>query len=190
MSEAVHFILKGERDYVQGTSVYNALVEIAIKKGFESGTLSMSLKRMLKGTSCSVEERAGKADDAVVAKFINKNGDNLFLAISDSYPENSPRREPFDEKAACKGSVVRDESIFIENARHEDLIELVVSLCKKMHLECLDSNRKWIFSRYEGAAPLMRPKKIEVRVRKKVGTKLTCSDVIFDGVKVADLFFS
>lgn len=190
MSELVDFILKGERDYVQGTSVYNALVGIALKKGFKSGTLSMSLKRMLKGTSCSVEERPGKADDAVVAKFIKNNGDVLLLAISDSYCENSPRRETFDEEAACRGSIVSEESIFIEDPKHGDLIELVVSLCKKMHLECLDSKRKWVFSRYEGVAPLVQPKKIEVRIQKKVGTKLTCSDVIFDDVKVADLFFS
>jgi heme/copper-type cytochrome/quinol oxidase subunit 2 len=190
MSEAIKFVLKGERDYVQGTSVFNALVDVASKSGFQSGTLSMSLKRMLVGTCCFVEQRAGEADDAVIAKFTGDDGTALSLVISDSHPEEDPVREPFDEDVACKGSTVRGESIFLKNPKHDDLIELVVSLCKKMHIQVVSSTKKWIFSRYEGKAPLARPESIEIQIRKKVGTKLTCSDVIFDGVKVADLFFS
>jgi len=190
MSEAVKFVLKGERDYVQGTSVFNALVDVASKNGFRSGTLSMSLKRMLVGTCCFVEHRVGEADDAVIAKFTDDGGTVLSLVISDSRPEEAPAREPFDEELACKGSRVRGESIVLEHPKHDDLIELAVSLCKKLHMETVSSTKKWIFSRYDGKAPLARPESIEIQIRKKVGTKLTCSDVIFDGVKVADLFFS
>lgn len=190
MSEEIRFVLKGKRDYVQGTSVFNALVDIASNSGFQSGNLSMSLKRMLVGTCCFVEQRAGESDDAVIAKFTDDNGTVWPLVISDSSAEEAPVREPFDEETACKGSRVHGESIVLEHPKHDDLIELVVSLCKKVHIETVSSTKKWIFSRYDGKAPLARPKIIEIQIRKKVGTKLTCSDVIFDGVKVADLFFS
>ena len=88
------------------------------------------------------------------------------------------------------GALVDGNSITLVNPKHKDLIELVVSLCKKLHLEVVADSKKWVFSRYLGQFPIPEAKKVEIRIVKQVGVKLTKSDVLVNDEKIADLFFS
>ncbi len=59
-----------------------------------------------------------------------------------------------------------------------------------MHQTCIDDKKKWVFSRYDGQFPIPSPEKVELRIAKQVGTRLTCSDVIVNGQKIGDMYFS
>ena len=54
----------------------------------------------------------------------------------------------------------------------------------------VDSSKKWVFSRYDGQFPIPEMDKVELRITKQVGTRLTCSDVLVNGEKIADMYFS
>ncbi|UGV31812.1 hypothetical protein LO767_04805 [Halopseudomonas aestusnigri] len=190
MSEVLKFVFKGNRNYVQGTSLFNALVEVAGQRGAAEGKINVSFKHMIHNPVCILDERAPTAADAVVAKIAGTDGESHFLCINAATETEEAVRQEFDEPEACRGSIVGDKSIVQDKPHHADRIELLVSLCKKMHQECVDSSKKWVFSRYDGQFPIPEMDKVELRITKQVGTRLTCSDVLVNGEKIADMYFS
>lgn len=190
MSEVLKVVFKGSRNYIHGTSLFNALVDAAGQRGLVESKINVSFKHMIHNSVCILEERAPTAADAVVAKIAGPNGESYPLCINAATETEEAVRQEFDEPEACRGSIVGDKSIAQNNPHHTDRIELLVSLCKKMHQDCVDSTKKWVFSRYDGRFPIPAMDKVELRITKQVGTRLTCSDVLVNGEKIADMYFS
>lgn len=190
MSEILKFVFKGNRNYVQGTNLFNALVHAADQRGLPEGRINVSFKHMINNPLCVLEERSLTADDSVAARITGKNGEKLSLCINEAPETEIADRQEFDESEVCRGAVLGEKSIVQENPQHQDRIELLVSLCKKMHQKCIDDSKKWIFSRYDGQFPIPASDKVELRITKQVGTRLTCSEVLVDGEKIGDMYFS
>lgn len=190
MHHELEFPLKGKRNYVHGTSLFNAIVSIARDEGFSSGRANISFKHMLENTLCTVEHRKPTASDAVAAELQADDGSRLHLCINPAERKGAVQREEYDEAAICRGSALGERSIALDGATHDDAIEIVVSLCKKMHLDLVDDSRKWVFSRYLGAFPLPPIKHLEIIISKQVGTHLTCNEVRVAGKKIGEVFFS
>ncbi|OHY79845.1 hypothetical protein [Marinobacter sp. AC-23] len=190
MPESLKFAFKGNRNYVQGTSLFNALVHAAGQRGLTEGMINVSFKRMIHSPVCVLEQRSPTTDDPVAAKISGKDGESFGLCINESSETEVADRQEFDEPEVCRGAVLGEKSIVQENPHHQDRIELLVSLCKKVHQECIDDSKKWVFSRYDGQFPIPAPDKVELRITKQVGTRLTCSDVLVNGEKIGDMYFS
>jgi hypothetical protein len=188
--ESLLFKLKGPRTYVQGASLFNALVSFADSKGWKEGKIKASFRKMVTNPLCIIQDKHPSADDAVTAEVVNSNGESLLISINPASEQGLIVREDFDEAFLCRHAEIGDGSIFLEHGDHSDTIELLVSLCKKMHLETIDSTKKWIFSRYDGLIPLSTNGPIELRLVKQVGTRLTCSEILINGTRVADMYFS
>jgi hypothetical protein len=190
MSEILKFVFKGNRDYVQGTSLFNALVHAAGQRGLTEGRINVSFKHVINNPLCVLEQRSPTSEDSVAARISGKNGDSVALCINEALETEIADRQEFDEPEVCRGAVLGEKSIVQENPYHQDRIELLVSLCKKMHLECIDDSKKWVFSRYDGRFPIPALNKVELRITKQVGTRLTCSEVLVNGEKIGDMYFS
>ncbi|MCB5161519.1 hypothetical protein [Marinomonas algarum] len=186
----LNFPFKGAREYVHGTSLFNAVVQAAVDKGLSSGEVNVSFKSMIHNPECVLEWRKPTPQDAVVAKFTSPYSEDAVICINEAKITGVAKRQDFDELEVCRGAVLGDMTITQEEPHHEDRIELLVSLCKKMHLECIDNSKKWVFSRYNGQFPIPKLEKVELRITKQVGTRLTCSDVIVNGCKIGDMYFS
>lgn len=190
MSEMLKFVFKGSRNYVHGTSLFNALEHAAEQRGLANGKINVSFKKMIHNPLCILEERMPTTEDSVVAKITSSDGVTITLCVNEATEVEITDRQEFDELEVCKGAVLGENSIVQENPHHRDLIELLVSLCKKMHQVCIDDTKKWVFSRYDGFFPIPAPHKVELRITKQVGTRLTCSDVLVNDQKVGDMYFS
>ena len=190
MPEKQKFVFKGNRDYVQGTSMFDALVKAAADRGYCEGKINVSFKKMIHTPVCLLEQRDQAADDAVVARIQDMAGKQITLTLNEAEDVVDTERQEFDELAVCHGSVIGDRCITQEQPHHKDLIELLVSLCKKMHLECIDSSKKWVFSRYDGHYPIPTPDKVRLEIAKQVGNRLTCSDVYINNKKIGNIYFS
>lgn len=190
MSDTLKFILKGSRDYVHGTSLFSAFVEAAGQHGLSAGKISVSFKQMIHNPVCVMDAREANSDDAAVARLTGQSGQELCLCINAAHYTDEVKRQEFDETRVCENAVIGDMNIVQDRPHHQDLIELLVSLCKRMHQECIDSSKKWVFSRYDGEFPIPAPEKVELKISKQVGTKLTCSDVLINGKKIGDMYFS
>jgi hypothetical protein len=192
MKKEIQFVFKGNRNYIQGTSLFNAIVNNVVDQGIEKGSLDVSFRKMVHSPVCVIENRGFQSEDAVTAHVSKAEDDKAFSLVlyeTDSVVED-PVRVEFDEESVCQGALVDGNSITLVNPKHKDLIELVVSLCKKLHLEVVADSKKWVFSRYLGQFPIPEAKKIEIKIVKQVGVKLTKSNVLINDEKIADLFFS
>jgi len=190
MSEILKFVFKGGRNYVHGTSLFNALVQAAEQRGLAEGTINVSFKHMIRKPVCVLAQRLPNTEDAVVASLSPVGAESVTLCINEASEAEEADRQEFDEAEVCRGAVLGDKHIVHENPCHQDRIELLVSLCKKMHKECIDGSKKWVFSRYEGRFPIPVPEKVELRITKQVGTRLTCSDVLVNDQKIGNMYFS
>lgn len=191
MKKESQFVFKGNRNYIQGTSLFNAIVNNVVDQGIEKGSLDVSFRKMVHSPVCVIENRGFQSEDAVTAHVSNGEDDKAFsLVLYEADSVEAPVRVEFDEEAVCQGALVDGNSITLADPKHKDLIELVVSLCKKLHLEVVADSKKWVFSRYLGQFPIPEAKKVEIRIVKQVGVKLTKSDVLVNDEKIADLFFS
>ncbi|MFD1007297.1 hypothetical protein [Oceanisphaera ostreae] len=190
MSEVLKFVFKGSRNYVHGTSLFNALEHAAEQRGLPEGKINVSFKKMIHNPLCTLEERMPNTDDSVAAKIISSDGVIIALCINEAADVGITVRQEFDEPEVCRGAVLGENSIVQENPHHQDRIELLVSLCKKMHQAFIDDTKKWVFSRYDGQFPIPSPHKVELRITKQVGTRLTCSDVLVNDKKIGDMYFS
>ena len=190
MSEVLRFVFKGNRNYVHGTSLFNAVIEAAGQRGVAEGRINLSFKHMIPNPVCLLEERAPTAADAVVAKIAGPDGQGYALCINAASESEEPVRQAFDEADVCRGAIVGDKSVVQRQPHHRDRIEVLVSLCKKMHQASVDSSKKWVFSRYDGRFPIPALENVELRITRQVGARLTCSDVLINGEKIADMYFS
>lgn len=191
MKKQVNFVFKGNRDYVHGTSLFNAIVNNIVDQGIQKGALDISFRKMVHSSVCIIENRGFGPEDAVTAHVSKSEGDDaLALVLYEDDSVEDPVRVEFDEEAVCQGAIVDGNSITLVNPKHKDLIELVVSLCKKLHMESVADSKKWVFSRYLGHFPIPEAKKVEIKIVKQVGVKLTKSDVLVNDKKIADIFFS
>lgn len=190
MSEILKCVFKGSRNYVQGTSLFNAMVHAAVQRGLPEGNIDVSFKHLIHNPICVLDERSPTTEDAVVARITGKNGKSFTLCINESSEIEKTDQQELDEEEACRGAVVGEKSIMQHSPHHQDRIELLVSLCKKMHQECVDDSKKWIFSRYDGQFPIPTLRKVELRITKQVGTRLTCSDVVVNDQKIGNMYFS
>jgi hypothetical protein len=190
MSEILKFVFKGNRDYVQGTSLFNALVNAADERGLTEGKINVSFKHMILNPVCVLEQRSPTTEDSVVARISGKDGKSFALCINEAVETEIADRQEFEEPEVCRGAVLGEKSIVQENPHHHDRIELLVSLCKKMHKAYVSDAKKWVFSRYDGQFPIPAPDKVELRITKQVGTRLTCSEVLVNGEKLGDIYFS
>ena len=145
---------------------------------------------MINNPLCVLDERPPTAEDSVAARVVGKNGETVVLCINEALEKEIADRQEFDEPEVCRGAILGENSILQENPHHHDRIELLVSLCKKMHQECIDDSKKWVFSRYDGRFPIPALNKVELRITKQVGTRLTCSEVLVNGEKIGDMYFS
>ncbi|MFP3339330.1 hypothetical protein R0J91_15240, partial [Micrococcus sp. SIMBA_131] len=85
---------------------------------------------------------------------MGQNGEELALSINEASETGEVSRQEFNETEVCRGAVVGDKSIVQDRPNHHDRIVMLVALWKKMHQDCIDPNRKWVFSRYDGRFPL------------------------------------
>src|SRR5690606_9563048 len=127
MSEVLKFVFKGSRNYVHGTSLFNALAYAAAQRGMTEGKLNVSFKQMIHNSLCILEEREPTTDDSVVAKITSNDGVIIALCINEAADVGITDRQEFDEPEVCRGAVLGEKSIVQENPHHQDRIELLVS---------------------------------------------------------------
>lgn len=191
MTDTVIFPLKGKRDYVHGTSIFNELVLQAQRVGLKSGEINLTFKNKIANNVCLLDRRTPRKEDAIVAKLHGSDSaTGFYISVNPSSERYPVERVDFDEDSICRDSLLSESSIELKGAAHHDSIEMIVALCKKMHIQLVDSEKRWVFSRYVGVFPIPRGKDIKLALVKRIGAKLTCSKVYVDSCEVADIYFS
>ena len=192
MEQQLEFAFKGSRNYVHGTSLFNAALDVARGQGVAAGTIDLAFKHMITTPRCLVALGKPGPQDAVAARILDDAGNSLELGINPAHGDaaGEVQRMAYDEAAICRDSEISSTSITLASSSHDDAIEVLVALCKKMHQASIDGTKKWVFSRYRGTVPLPTLENIEIVTTKRVGVRLTCNAVYVGEHKIGDMFFS
>lgn len=175
---------------MQGTSIFNAVVNAAKSVGQVQGSIDITFKKIVSNPACIIQLRASRPEDSSVALITGLDDSKTTFCLVPAEAMGQVARVQYDEGAVCTGSVIDGCSISVKKPVHKDEIELLVALCKKLHQAYFDTDKKWLFSRYRGRFPLDLSSEVKLSIVKNIGTKLTCSDVFSEGEKVGEIFFS
>lgn len=184
------FSLKGSREYVQGTTIFNAFVSAAQEMGHAQGSIDITFKKMVSNPDCLIQVRASHSEDSSVALVVGADGSKATLCLVSAAAQGQVNRVEYDEDVVCAGARIDGCSVTVRRAVHPDDIELLIALCKKLHQAYFATDKKWLFSRYKGRFPLELSDDVKISIVKNIGVKLTCSDVFSAGTKVGEIFFS
>lgn len=190
MHVKISFPFKGARNYVHGTSVFDEIERYLVGQGFLGGDVDLTFRHMMLTPDCILEVRSARADDSVVAKVSLHEGGGFTLCLNPDNSGSEVERIEYDENEICKGAVINGAAIVSLLSEGYSDVEVMVALCKKLHQEYFDTEKKWVFSRFKGRVPLAFGREVELRIVKCVGTKLTCSEVFSSGQKVGEIYFS
>lgn len=189
-NEIIQFPFKGDRTYVHGTSLLSFLIKKSQDTGIQTGRIDVSFKNMIHNPTCILHQRTATKEDSVSAKITGPSAEILNFCITEASSPSTPSKVIFDEVKITTGATIKDKRIIQDPIHHPDMIEVMVALCKKMHQECIDKTKKWVFSRYDGIFPIPHSHHIEIAIKKQIGTRLTCSTIHINGELIGNIYFS
>ena len=189
------FRFKGGRDYVHGTDIFNEMMGLADRLGVSNtGQVQMAIHRMMREqlTAYWVEDEMIQ-EPAVVFTFGVGEDRQVFALKENGKPVSE--RYPYDEDSIVTDATISDEEILHSGISSIDFsnIEKVVAL-NKGHLQALfnENSGKWIFSKISVNGELMGkdPERIKLVLKKRIGLRLTKTNILFDDQPIGDIFFS
>jgi hypothetical protein len=137
---------KGNRDYLQGADIYQAVNQFFKAKGGFVNTISF--RSFAKNQLQIKLEKPTSASSLIAAEgsVSYPTGEEPFwLVVTD---ETVNERYPFEESMITAAATMSENSVYIDNVLAFSLIELIVALCKYFsYADGPPLSGKWIFGK-------------------------------------------
>ena len=181
----------GRRDYLQGTTLFDAL-----RPRCAGGTdLQFKLGRLMKTDRVLVETFSVTIADP--ARFDatltwTSGSQQNWLGVTAAAPSASPQREPFDEDVITRRARFEGESVSISDQQGESTVRTVVALNKALLSRLLapPPPGKWLFTRLELSRDIDTFADLALRCRNRVGFAAVSSVIAVDGSQLGTVMFS
>ncbi|RME60792.1 hypothetical protein D6779_01470 [Candidatus Parcubacteria bacterium] len=192
----ITFRFKGEREYIQGPDIYNAMV-----KGPRNADLTdirFSVHEFVKVSTCKIFSSTSKEEIDKLGHFEARcqychNGLPVWLGLRTDPDTASGEkvREPYQEERVTSLCRIEVDEITLDGMSPFSFIETIVAM-NKHHLQTLfpGAPGKWVFTRIDLIHGCNKKEGLKLVFRHNVGFRLTKSDVVVDGVKIGDIYFS
>ncbi|MDX1409553.1 MAG: hypothetical protein R3330_15505, partial [Saprospiraceae bacterium] len=106
MNYELVFPFKGERDYVHGTSIFNAFVELAMQQlGITNGFMDLIDRALIYNSNCLVREMKPGMSDAVTVVISSTSGQSREFVLNPATEAGPTERVRYDEEAICRNSI-------------------------------------------------------------------------------------
>lgn len=184
------FEFKGERNYVHGSDIFNAVAKIA-RQEFNDGFVSLIAFRNIARHQCvlSFENRASMT--AVATGRISAEG-LLHPFWLFEREDEVVGRYPFDEEAIVGAADVRMEgkSISLQSDGSVTPIEYVIALTKRLnYLIAPDVDGKWLFGQLNLVSPLVSEGAVRVVQKSMLHGRMSINEIWLGDVVVGDIRF-
>lgn len=181
---------KGERPYIQGPDLFNAMQVAARERLGHSAWVERAVIREMATGPVDIVE--GDVDAAKGVFDVRQADECHRLSLVDAAEGVPLAREPYDESMIVEGGRYSADRATFEGAMPHTVMEVVTSLAKTLHnREIPASDAKWIWVGValdhvlpdEAAA-------VEVVIRRRLGSRMTMSDLVIDGSAVGSMTFA
>ncbi|MCY1195524.1 hypothetical protein D9M72_68480 [compost metagenome] len=197
MHKDLDLSFKGERTYLQGPDIFDAVLDWLREQGFETiENLDLSFHQIAsRGLRAELDAPASPEEkDAAVLDFKSNGVRHRVTLRETSNPITERRPYPEDLMMAAAHVELATQTISLEHPLPGySAIEYWVALTKALHLRALpEITGKWLFVRaripkLEGTLACTCP---SVTLISNYQNKLTRSEVSLDGRKYGDIYFS
>lgn len=179
--------LKGGRDYVHGTDLFDAL----LTRFQPSPPLSLRIHSVIRGLIDVRPWQVGQQRPAGLLIYTDSARNPVILGLNVRQRGTNPIRIPFDEDAVAEGYQLHDQAIEIAHRDDSTLIERWIVLNKLLHRHLLSNNGgRWIFARIDLSILPKTVNMTELIFKDRIGTRLTKVAIKADGDLIGDLYFS
>lgn len=195
-AEKIEFQFKGARDYIHGTDMFSRMIEPShlpsmlenirfTVHDFVRTPVCRLYSTNIKGTLNDVENICARCQFDI-------GGNTYWLALTqDSGDAVSGGRYEYDEDRIIRLCVMQDEGIVLTQSSPFTFIENVVAMNKHMHQQLFpDAVGKWIFTRIDLSRSCNDRENLSLQFKHNMNYRLTKSDVLINGEKVGDIYFS
>jgi hypothetical protein len=191
MSETLNLCFLGQRDYLHGTTLFDAL-----RPWYETGThIQFKLARLMKTDRVQVELLPGgggtEGNYSVTLRW-GEVGTERRIGVMPLEPSPSPERVPFDEEGIVRRAQFEDRSVILTDPQGESLIRTIVALNKVLLFRILTPPLpgQWLFTRLGLETAPMSFQQVSLRFRSNVGVAAVTSSIEVDGHNLGTLMFS
>lgn len=187
---------KGDRDYLHGTDMYEALQRAARAAGLPVGVHRLSIHGFAR-TQCRLALGAPGEALAIpenrVAEFSLETSAGRALGYMAETGDRVEGRYPFDEDAIGARACGEARRIVVDGTPPCAPIEVVVALTKKLHNTVLPrAQGKWVFTRIELPRALVPQDagRIAIELKHNFNDRLTKSGVTSGNEAIGHIYFS
>ena len=180
----------GQRDYLQGTTLFDAL-EPWYAGGFD---IRFKLARMMKTDRVGVEEVSdGKFEAArYAATLLSRaaSGERQ-LGVVPLPPSTKPERMPFDEEAITGRAQWEGQQVTLVGQAGESLVRCVVALNKALLFRVLSPPLpgQWLFTRLELRRPVPTFDRLRLTYKNSVGLAAVSTAIEVDQASTGSVMF-
>ena len=191
----IEFQFKGARNYIHGTDMFNSIVSSYSSSVVKN--IRFTVHDFVRTPLCQLyladfkDELNGVGGIRARCQF-DAEGVTHWLALTQgSGDTSSGGRYTYDEEQIVSVCRMDGESIDLLQQSPFTFIENIVAMNKHMHEQLFpDVDGKWIFTRIDLESRYDSREKLALRFRHNMNFRLTKSDVVVDGIKVGDIYFS
>lgn len=191
----IEFQFKGKRDYIHGTDMFNTMIS-AYPESIVNN-IRFSVHDFVRNPICQLY----LVDDKEVLNNIpnirarcqyDVGGITHWLALTqDSDDAVSGDRYEYDEDKIITLCRMEENGIILTRQSPFTFIESVVAMNKHMHQQLFpDALGKWIFTRIDLMHGCDERENITLQLKHNMSYRLTKSDILVNGAKVGDIYFS
>lgn len=190
-SQTLTLCFLGQRDYLHGTTLFDAL-----RPWYENGThIQAKLGRLMKTDRVQVELLPGGGGTEVnysATLCWGEVGTEHRIGVMPLEPSPSPERVPFDEESIVRRAQFEDRSVTVTDPQGESLIRMMVALNKALLFRILTPPLpgQWVFTRLELETAPISFQQVSLRFRSNVGVAAVTSSIEVDGRNLGTLMFS
>jgi hypothetical protein len=192
------FCFKGNRTYIHGSDIYNAIAKyLKAKYGYAITNIELSMHKLAShnmiGEVLDVGQPILSVSPAVICRFdIAEKTKTLYLIETDM---SIDCRYEFAEESIIRNSHIlqRQKSITLMNQTPYSSIEIIIALNKKL-MQYLFAGEKgnWLFTRLtlKQLLPVSSDAMFTVAFKQNLSYRLTCSTIAIGKEHYGEIFFS
>lgn len=189
------FLLKGERSYVHGTSIYDDLLKVTGRHSFDR--LDITFKKPILNTACtwffadSEEGLAAVSDGAPCFGWYTAANDTTYFTLSSKQEKSPSQSIAYDEDRICKYCELAEEAAQQKLNADYTFIENLVAMTKRFHNTHYPLyNGKWLFARLQIGSIPASVEDIAIKLESMIPQRLSKLQVLANDRPVGYIFFS
>ena len=190
----IELMFKGERTYVQGPDIYNAVMKELSTSFNMISDVSASFHNMVSSqVDCFLYESDAVTETNPDCQISFKSGEKDYTAVVKGNGNEITGRYPYPESEIVKHCMVEDNSIILEHKVGFSPLEKIVAMNKVLMNSVFNKPKgKWLFTKLTLSNQFDKENydKYTLTLVKNIGLKLTKTAIHLDDKLVGYIFFS